>query len=121
MEEKRKFVRLNLNVEVRWRKIIETLDRAVDNINLTKDISGGGIRLIVDETVKVADKLSLEIKLPTDKVIYCQGRVIWVEKFEIVGRRHEDRYEAGIEFMDISDDDREEISKLVFSFLCERR
>lgn len=117
MEERRKFVRLDLNTGVNWRKDDEASDRTIYGKSTTKNISGGGVCLIMDQAVKIGDKLHLEIELPTKKIIYSEGVVIWVEKFEIIGGRYEKRYDAGVEFSEITDEDREEIKKFVFRIL----
>jgi c-di-GMP-binding flagellar brake protein YcgR len=113
-DERRKFVRLDLNTMVEWEK----LDSAEPSGEfVSKNISSGGICLIVNDTINIGDKLKLKISLPTLKKINSNGKVVWVEDFEIVGERREKRYEAGIEFFGISDEDREEINKFVFRLL----
>ena len=121
MQERRKFVRLDLNVEVQWHKIAESSRAAADSVNVSKNISGGGICLMVNEPVVVGDTLKLDIALPENKSIRAIGRVAWVDTFEIIGGRREVKYEAGIEFVDISNVDREQIKKLVFSLLHEKK
>jgi len=114
VEERRKFVRLDLNTVVEWEKV--NRDEPVGEFK-SKNISGGGICLIMDEIINIGDTLNLKINLPTLKIIHSKGKVVWVEGFEIVGGRREKKYEAGIEFIDINDKDREEIKKFVFSHL----
>ncbi|MFH1621838.1 MAG: PilZ domain-containing protein [Candidatus Omnitrophota bacterium] len=114
MGERRKFVRLDLNTKVEWEKV--NRDEPASEFK-SKNISGGGICLITDEIINIGDTLNLKIDLPTLKTIHAKGKVVWIEGFEIVGGRREKKYEAGIEFLDINDKDRQEIEKFVFSHL----
>lgn len=117
MEERRKFVRLNANVDVKWAKITPDKESASGDLSTTKNISGGGICLTMyGKNVDVGDLLDMEIDLPTKKTIRVKGRVAWVGEFEIVGGRHEKSYDVGIEFLEINEEDRIEISQFVFSF-----
>ena len=114
MVEKRKFKRLDTSkIEVAWKK--ESLPSSA---SLSKNISAGGICLILDnkDALNEGDFLNLEFKLPTSECISAKGRVAWSEEIEIVGRQGKSR-EAGIEFIDISDNVRQSISQFVFSAL----
>ena len=110
MDERRKFARLNFSVKVNWNKI--------ESVNQTgefhsKNISGGGLCLIVDNTIKLGDKIKINILLPAGKIVEAKGKVVWVESIEMIGDKQDARPEAGIEFFDISDEVREEIMKFV--------
>lgn len=115
MEEKRKFPRINtIGMMVNWRKV-ETFD----NLHNTKDISGGGICLLIErkESVDIGDTLQLEFNLPSGETIHSKGRAVWLDKFAIGDINNNMHYEVGIEFLDISDKDREAIKRYVFSHL----
>lgn len=114
MEEKRKFVRLNINVAVKCTKVGDERKDILPRENASKDISGGGISIISYEELKEGDILEINIELPTKKVIDTRGRVVRTNEIEIYGERQEKRYEAGIEFLGINEEDREEILKFVF-------
>lgn len=62
---------------------------------LSADISGHGMRLNLNDFIACNEELLLEVKLATEKIVQCMGRVVWVEK-----QRFSDRYQAGIEFVD---------------------
>ena len=117
MEERRKFPRLTYNVAVAWKKIERRAENDSEVTNVTKNISGGGICLQVDSSVKPQDVLEFQITLPTKKMIDSKGVVRWIEDFGIIGEKSKSRYEAGIEFININDKDREEIKQFVFSIL----
>ena len=117
MQERRQFVRLNANVNVTWSKIDDFENGSKRGIDITRNISSGGICLMMEEPVHGDDILELTIELPTHKVIQSRGRVVWVSEFEIVAGEQGKRYDAGIEFLDIDEHDREAIKEFVFTFL----
>lgn len=111
-EEKRRYPRLDINVNVNWKKV--TPDSASIK-GISKNISEGGICLIVYEKLNVGDVLFLNIELPTGKIISGNGKVAWTKDFEIIGR--ERGYDVGIELVDICGEDREVLRNFVFKFL----
>ena len=110
MDEKRRFPRLNYNVEVEWKKVDRSKGGTLE-ANVTKNISEGGICLMVDDSVRPQDMLELKIMLPTQATISVKGAVRWVESFGIAGEKSQPRHEAGIEFVEIDDQDREKMKK----------
>jgi len=116
MEERRKFPRLDLNVEVNWKRNSASPSVSAGNIANTKNISAGGVCLISDECLNVGQGLSLEIKLPGNRIINAEGRVVWTDQFEIIGGKYEKKYGVGVEFVDIKDEIRTEINKFILSF-----
>lgn len=117
MEERRKFQRLNWSVEVHWKKF-ETPSRPLpESATVSKDISAGGIRLILRGQVSPGDILELEIRLGGGKDIRTKARVVWVDTFTITGGKEESAFEGGVEFIDMSDETR----KLIESFVMESR
>ncbi|MFH2144950.1 MAG: PilZ domain-containing protein [Candidatus Omnitrophota bacterium] len=111
MEEKRKFIRLDVGVNVKWKKLY---DEIFEDTSINKDISEGGICLIIEERLQIGDRLQLEIGLPDKKSITAVGRVAWVSEYGVVYDNHKRNYDTGVEFMEIEDMDRQEISKFVF-------
>ena len=115
MEEKRRFVRLNTNVEVKLTKIGKISKEDLDKVAASRNISENGICIIMQgKVINAGDKLNLEIELPTQKIIKVEGIVMWVNEFEIFGGEHEKRFDAGIEFLKINDNDQEAIKDFVF-------
>ncbi len=80
----------------------------------TKNVSAGGICLILYEDVEVGERLSLDIELPSRKAIHAVGRVVWTSPVErgAGGRNHRD---VGIEFLEIAKEDRQEIQRFVWT------
>jgi hypothetical protein len=81
----------------------------------TENISEGGIRVILEEKLRVLALVSLELFFEKDKSIKCRGRVVWVEEeVNPIDKESEPiGYVTGIEITEISDNDREYIKKLV--------
>ncbi|MFH1692286.1 MAG: PilZ domain-containing protein [Candidatus Omnitrophota bacterium] len=84
-EERRKYPRLSINIKVNW-DIDEVCDLSQScRSDITKNISEGGICLIVYDKVDIGHTLRLKIELPTKKVVESKGKVVWVKEFEIIG------------------------------------
>jgi c-di-GMP-binding flagellar brake protein YcgR len=115
MQERRNYPRLDISVGVSWKKVGAS-GQAIES-DLTKNIAAGGICLIMLEKVVIGDVLFLELSLPTKETIVCRGRVVWARELGILGKEAEKKFDVGVEFVDISPDDRETIKKFVFSFL----
>lgn len=114
-EEKRKFVRLNTLVDVTYSKKPPS---ATKKISISKNISKGGICLVVYEELKESQILDLKIYLPEDKApVSGVGRVAWVKEFIIGDSSTGKRFDVGIEFIKMSEEDKNKINKYVFSCL----
>ena len=114
MEDKRKYPRLNWSVIIRWEKASGGSPEEVKpGGGITKDISAGGVRLILREGIKIGDVLELDIDLGGGRNIHAKGRVAWIEKFQISGWQDETGYEGGVEFLDMNEETRQEISRFI--------
>lgn len=113
VKEKRRYPRLNINVNVEY-SVLETSESVAGN---TKNISAGGICLIVYEDIKPGTILKLQIYLPDNhNPIQATGKVVWRSKVEVVADKRV-RFDTGIEFLDIKDSDRNIIAQHIFSLL----
>ncbi len=113
-EERRRYVRLNALVDVAYNKHPRKPGEE-SMLRLSKNISKGGICLIVYEEFKKDDLLDLKICFTGAKTpIKAVARVVWVSEFTI-GDKIGKRYDMGIEFVKISDSDRGKIEQYVFS------
>ena len=109
---RRKFVRLNFLVDVVYSK---RLSVRKEKISLSRNISAGGICLIVYEELKKAQLLDLEIYLPgDDRPVKALGKVAWLNEFVIGDVSKGRRFDAGIEFVKISKEDSDKVNKYVF-------
>ena len=109
MLEKRKFIRLNAYVDVAWAKTTVSHPSSAIQGDKSKNISEGGLCLNIGEAVNAGDVLDLMIKLPNQKTLRSKGRVQWVKESQVVTKR----YDVGLEFLDISAQDREEMKAFV--------
>jgi len=111
IEEKRKFLRLNILADVIYTK---TALRDKEKLSLAKNISQGGICIICYERLQKSDILDLKIYLPEDRSpINALGRVAWIKEFIIGDESTGKRYDVGIEFIKINNQDRDKINKYV--------
>ena len=112
--DKRKFPRANYKCLLRVfqsgrRETIETH---------TENIGAGGICVVVKNIFELFEGVELEVFLREDEnPISCRGKVVWVVKQHTVDKKKEPMYDIGIEFMDISEEDRKCISGLVQNIL----
>lgn len=115
MEEKRRFPRLNIEVDIQWEKISgQEAGRNIEDPSKTRNISEGGICLISYKRVAAGDRLRLRIILPNNKIISAVGRVCWTKDFSVGPGTG---YDVGIEFVEISPQDQAEIKNFVFTFI----
>ena len=76
MEERRRFVRLDKNVEVSY-WVLTSPDPFQTQ---TANMSAGGLCLTLDEPLPPRTPLAVEIRLPNrDRPITCVGEVVWCE------------------------------------------
>ncbi len=112
MEERRKFVRLDTSVKIRY-KILMSNDNQ-NNTN-TRDLSTGGVKIEVKEPIKANTVLWLEIDLPTEAdPLQAKGEVVWQEK---ISTSENISYEMGIKFLEMDLNDRNRLNKYLFSLL----
>ncbi len=117
MEDKRKYPRLNWSVIVHWEKSSDDSRPSGPHVGASKDISAGGIRLILREGIAVGDILDLDIDLGGGKGFKGKGVVRWVEEFKITGWQDETGFEGGVEFIDMDEATKKELAR----FMMERR
>ena len=115
MDERRKFPRLNVAVDVAWGRASEEASPRKKARRATKNISAGGICLIVYDEVKVGERLNLLLTLPTGRTIRAVGCVVWASAFEVSGDQERDRHDIGSEFVEIDNADRKEIQNFIWS------
>ena len=78
----------------------------------TVDISVGGMRLLFNEEIQKDDCIGVSFSLPDDGgVLEFEAKVFWV--LQMKGRK----FEAGVSFTKISDEDRERIKNYVENWL----
>lgn len=111
--DRRRFPRLNVTVDIQYRLLPEAVAYAT---GATSNISAGGICIILYEEVPVGSVLELNIYLPDGQpIIKAKGRIVWIKPFD-VARDQKERFDAGVEFIDLNENDESRIAKYVFTF-----
>ena len=114
-KERRKFPRARFTCKI----VVSLSPHSV--IAQTKNISAGGIRISMAEMVNPADIIDLELFLKKDNPIRCKGRVVWATEVMNPMENIASMYDVGIEFLDISDQDREYIKNMVEALLVDQK
>ena len=107
--ERRQFVRIRLEAEVRYARVPAPEHRPDWHRALLRDISGGGARLITWEKLAIKDSLLLELPL-NGSLICLAGSVQHVQ----AGKLASQKFEIGLQFTDINEAQRNQIVGLVF-------
>jgi len=85
-----------------------------------ENIGRGGVRVILEEKLNHFDIVGLVIFPSNDKSIKCEGRVVWVVERVNPTEGQPIMFDTGIEFITISDPDREYIKNLVDKILSSK-
>ncbi|MFA4991268.1 MAG: ATPase, T2SS/T4P/T4SS family [Candidatus Omnitrophota bacterium] len=115
-EDRRAYVRLDKNINLRYKTFSskqELFKRGftAEQLSVTKNISGGGLLFISEETLAVGSIIELTVELPDgEKAIECLARVIRIEEIE-----EEKNYNVAVCFLDITGADRARMNKYVAS------
>ena len=115
-KERRRFVRLDMTTRVKWKNITDPNVRMSLITDPLQDISAGGLRLMAYQPLELGDELDLEIALPANNLITARGKVVWIKEFTQASEAQSKIYQAGVEFIEIEDKDKELINKMVFQF-----
>jgi Tfp pilus assembly protein PilZ len=112
IEERRKFIRFRESSAV-----IYSLQNDKWTRSFPYDISGGGLRLVVEEEMPVQAQLDLKIYRAGDsRPIFAKGKVVWMKR---LGKRN--LFHVGVEFIDIEPGDRVRMMlKQLYGVLQER-
>jgi len=109
MQERRRYARLNIPLEVRY---AFQGKEDVRHKTVTKNISPNGARFTIKEELSKGAVLELTVKIPTkSKPIPIKAKVAWSRKETGQGK---DTYDAGFEFIEISEEDK----GAFFQYLC---
>ncbi|MCM8773709.1 MAG: PilZ domain-containing protein [Candidatus Omnitrophica bacterium] len=110
-KERRKYPRLNTCAEIEYR--VSKEDTFMKTV--TKNIGAGGVCIISEERIGKDTILFLKMNLsPRKKFIQAKGRVVWSSEF-YSSSLEKIVYNLGIEFIEISDEDRQRIYDYVIA------
>ncbi|QEK12255.1 flagellar brake protein [Crassaminicella thermophila] len=107
--QRREFYRLEILLNTQIRTIEDGNEKTI--YALTKDISGGGLRVISKEELKVGSFVQIKIE-NNDQPINVQGEILRCSQYE----ESNYNFEIGIVFKDISEKVREEIISFIFEY-----
>ncbi|MBU2541200.1 MAG: PilZ domain-containing protein [Candidatus Omnitrophica bacterium] len=103
--ERRKHKRLNKRFPVHFR--IKTTNKYGDTLSC--DVSGGGIRVMIQNFIAPKTDFMLEFSINDFfQIISAVGKVVWTKKVP-----HSDRYQLGIEFKEIPSKVKEVITQFI--------
>ncbi|MDR3563182.1 MAG: flagellar brake domain-containing protein [Negativicutes bacterium] len=112
----RSFVRLGVNLDVTL-TVIDP-DKPVTTITtITKDISAGGLRVLLAQPMPPETKLDITLPLEEGSVVQATGELVRV----IMPEREHDKYELAIKYSKIDERARNLIVKYIFKKQVERR
>lgn len=103
-DERRKFVRLPASFAVECQ--IPDATGAETRVAYSRNVSVGGLGVVLSERHPVGTELELTFRLPTGERVHACGRIAWVDEFT-VGR--DKAFDTGIEFVDIGAGDAERL------------
>ncbi|MCM8813556.1 MAG: PilZ domain-containing protein [Candidatus Omnitrophica bacterium] len=111
MSEKRKFDRLAMQVQVHWKPVAYSTARQTD---IARDISIGGLSLVLKEAPLAGELLDLDIELPGKKNIQAQAQVVRITEIRRY-RQPQPVFKIGLSFTKIDPADVALIEKMVIS------
>ena len=106
MKERRKFVRLHSRLNVNYKVVY-----LPENIrSLSKDVSGGGVRIETEDPLAQGTLLQIEVKFPDKpKLIRFTGEVMWSQLLKRVTLDGPPAFDTGLQFVKIDPEDQEYI------------
>ena len=111
---KRAFPRVNYSCRIRVLR--DGLEEVIDTF--TENIGAGGICVVLDKDLGLFEIVTLEILLGDDSdPIFCDGTVVWVVKRHPVSLTEKTKYDTGVEFRNVPENDKERITRLVENIL----
>ena len=115
--EKMAFQRLLFSVEVEY-KVVSSPEVLAALKARSKNISAGGIRLVVLEKLRAGTVLDLKFLLSgSPEPVRAKGMVAWTEEYTVGSLDSSKAYDAGIEFISIKQKDKARIQQYVQSRL----
>lgn len=113
--QRRKYYRLDCSVPVRYRVVNSFSDNRNEKIEfkktITGNLSGGGICLLLEEKIEIGKLVECEINIDPNRMIRTFGKVVRFDNSKIEGKF---KYEVGIAFVKINDNDREAVVRYIF-------
>jgi c-di-GMP-binding flagellar brake protein YcgR len=111
VEQRRGYVRIEADMEVRFRLLSDNNNDFSAHLAKTINISAGGMLIASDTPLRVGQILLLELYLPDAGVINCKAKTVRVysEAESLLKGR------VGLQYEDIKEKDRDKIARFVFA------
>ena len=114
MQERRRFPRVTYPC-----KILVATDREKEEFSLhTENISSGGARIILQKEPEINQQVDVDIIIGK-KHIKTKGRIVWSIDIKTPESGGPDLFDVGIEFTQLTVDDREFLAKLIDQLMAE--
>jgi len=112
--EQRRFQRLSIDAEIEY-SVLGKND-AEPIVSGTHSISSGGVCILSLIKFETNTLLDIKLYLPVfKKWIYTQGKVAWTKELIIAGKKNNDFYETGIQFVNMDAKDKKAIEEYISS------
>ena len=119
MVEKRRFVRIDHPIRVRYR--IEGKEEG-EGEALSKNIGGMGICLLLNEAFPVGSLLKLILDVPgTGEPVETAAQVVWVDKVERRDGSSTADFEVGVKFTSITNVGKASIINFIYESVAKRK
>lgn len=114
--QRRQFFRFDCTIPVNYRVIDKSNEpgkmTVPYNSSITKDLSGSGLCMLVEEKLDEHAQLDCELYLEPDLRINFTGKIIRISKCDFESKY---KYEIGLTYKSIDNKDREAIVKYIFN------
>jgi len=104
----------------KYKCMVKITDHGQEEIfdTFTENIGGGGVCVVLGKEIDLFKTANLDLYLSDEKTpITCRGTIVWAIRRRLGNRKDDCEYDTGIEFIDISDNDRARITELVSDIL----
>jgi len=110
--ERRKCTRFPVRAEIEYQELVSASAELL--VTASRNISAGGVCVVTFREFSVGTELGLRLKLPdAKKAVTVRGRVAWSKELGIGDKKLGGVYEAGIEFIQINEEDKKRIDEYV--------
>lgn len=115
--ERRRTVRLEIPLQVKYTALSP---HNHNNYSVTRNISKGGIQMLIYEKLNVGDIVSLKLNLNSQsQPITGRGQITWLQDVPSESGPAEKRaFIAGIKFIDLKPNDEERLSSFIYNQCC---
>lgn len=102
--EQRRFPRFHYSIPIKYHQ----QDQAVPAYTVTRDLSVGGIKLLANHFIPRGTGMQIEVDIPRLETINASAKVVWSSRIS-----HTDEYLCGLNFSNLGETDKKNISELV--------